>query len=145
MNTYETVFILRPELTTEEQEQQLEFFKGIITSNGGEISKVEPWGKLQFAYPLDDYTEGYYYLVVFATENAALINELQLRYKYSEEVLRSAVVRIDEKKFKLSPRREPVRRERRAPRDGARRPRGDEQTDSEQEVPAEEVEAEEAE
>ena len=65
MRTYETIFILKSELTTEEQEKHIEFYKENITSHGGEIVKMEVWGKQALAYPIEKSTEGFYVLIQF--------------------------------------------------------------------------------
>ena len=116
MRTYETMFILKPDLGPEALSEQIEFYKENITKNGGEILTVEPWGKLTFAYKLDRYSEGVYVLIQFNAD-IAYIAELERRYKFNENVLRHIIVMIDEKKFKLKPRKEAVRRERRPRRD----------------------------
>jgi len=115
MRTYETIFIVRPDVTTEEAEGILEFFKSNITDNGGEVLTVEPWGKIQMAYEIENFREGIYYLIQFKA-NEDYITELQRRYRYNEQVLRFIVVHLDEKKFKAKPKKDPVQRPGRKPR-----------------------------
>jgi small subunit ribosomal protein S6 len=101
--------VLNPELGADAQTEQIEFYKKSITDNGGEIINHEPWGKLTLAYKIEKFSEGIYNLIQFkaATEYVA---ELEKRYKFNENVLRYVVVMIDEKKFKLKPRKDPVKR-----------------------------------
>lgn len=112
MRTYETVFILQPELTAEEQEKNIEFYKENITNNGGEIVKVEVWGKQQLAYPIENKTEGIYVLIQFKANTDYVNAELEKRFQFNESVMRYVIVMLDEKRFKQNPRKEPVRRER---------------------------------
>jgi small subunit ribosomal protein S6 len=107
--TYETIFIVRPDLSQEEVDSTLEFFKGNIEQHGGEILKVEPWGKLTMAYEIEDYREGFYFLIQY-TASGNYNDELEKRYRYNEDVLRFSIVKIDEKKFKLKPRKDPAPR-----------------------------------
>ena len=109
MRTYETIFVLNPELGADVQAEQVEFYKENITKNGGEIIAHEPWGKLTLAYKIDKFGEGIYNLIQFKA-NTDYVVELERRYKYNENVLRYVVVMIDEKKFKLKPRKDPVKR-----------------------------------
>ena len=109
MRTYETVFVLKPDLGADAQSEQVEFYKENITKNGGEIINHESWGKLTLAYKIKKFSEGIYNLIQFKA-NTDYIAELERRYKYNEDVLRYIVVMIDEKKFKLKPRKEPVKR-----------------------------------
>ena len=112
MRTYETIFILKSELTTEEQEKHIEFYKENITSHGGEIVKMEVWGKQALAYPIEKSTEGFYVLIQFKAEGDYVNDELEKRYQFNEDVIRYVIVMLDEKRFKQNPRKEPVRKER---------------------------------
>lgn len=91
---YETVFIVKPELSEEAAKAVCEKFTGIITSNNGIVDNVSDWGKKKLAYPIDDLTEGYYYVVNF-TSGAALPAELDRIYNITDDILRSIIVRLD--------------------------------------------------
>jgi small subunit ribosomal protein S6 len=112
LRTYETVFLLSPELAPDGVSAQAEFYKDNIVKNGGEIITCDEWGKRELAYPIEGFREAFYVLIQFKAE-ARYIGELERRYKFNELVLRHVVVLIDEKRFKLKPRKDPVRRERR--------------------------------
>lgn len=116
MRTYETVFIVTPDLVQEDAMKVFEKFKEIITSNGGEIINDEFWGKLRMAYEIEDKSEGYYFLIQFNTDKD-IPAELETKFKYDESVIRSLVIKIDGKKFKLKKRSEMTQR---APRRGGR-------------------------
>ncbi|MBF0262219.1 MAG: 30S ribosomal protein S6, partial [Magnetococcales bacterium] len=60
MAYYESIFIVRPDLTTEQVEQVAARVAEIITANGGTILLHEMWGRRQLAYPLKKNTKGYY-------------------------------------------------------------------------------------
>ncbi|MDR2870855.1 MAG: 30S ribosomal protein S6 [Deferribacteraceae bacterium] len=128
MRAYETVFVLNPELGADAQAEQVEFYKDLITKNGGSITNIDAWGKINMAYKIDRFSEGIYTVVQFQG-TGALVEELERRYKYNEDVLRYIVVQLDEKKFKAKPRKDPVRRE--------RKPRRDNPTDEQSDIPAE--------
>lgn len=123
MNTYETVFIVRPDLQQDEIEKELEFYKNNIEQNGGRIIKVEPWGRVTMAYAIENYAEGYYYLIQFEADEK-YPDELTKRFRYNENVLRFVIVAIDEKKFKLNPRRDSGTK-RYTKKPGVRKPRED--------------------
>ena len=65
---YETVFIVNPDFTEEASKGFLEKFTGLITENGGMVDKVDEWGKKKLAYLIDDYSDGYYYVVNFTAK-----------------------------------------------------------------------------
>ena len=91
---YETVFIVNPELNEEAAKGLLDKFSAIITDNGGAIEKVDEWGKKKLAYLIEDYSEGYYYVVNF-TAPAAVPAELDRVFNITDGILRSIVVKLD--------------------------------------------------
>jgi len=117
---------MKPDLAADVQNGHVEFYKENITKNGGEIIAVVPWGKLTLAYKVKGCSEGVYTLIQFKADTSYVM-ELEKRYKYNEDIIRYAVVMIDEKKFKLKPRKDPVKRERRV----EKRPDGQEASDTE--------------
>ena len=144
MRTYETIFILKSNLTAEEQEKHIEFYKENITSHGGEIVKMEVWGKQTLAYPIEKQTEGFYVLIQFKSEGNYINEELEKRYQFNEDVLRYGIVMLDEKKFKQNPRKEPVRKERPADKAfKAKNENGEEVEEVQEETSAEEVQTQE--
>lgn len=106
MNKYELIYIIDTAVEEAERKGLIEKFNGIIVANGGEVVKVEEWGKRRLAYAIDYKTEGYYVYVAF---NGApeLPKELSRNLGINENVIRSQVVRLVEKKSSVKPR--PVR------------------------------------
>ncbi len=90
---YETVFIVNPELGEEAAKAMLEKFSGIITGNGGNIEKVDEWGKKKLAYLIEDYSEGYYYVVTF-TAGTAVPAELDRIFNITDGILRSLIIKL---------------------------------------------------
>lgn len=91
---YETVFIVNPDFTEDAAKGMLEKFSGIITENGGAIDKVDEWGKRKLAYLIEDFSEGYYYVVNF-TASAAVPAELDRIFNITDGILRSIIVKLD--------------------------------------------------
>ena len=92
MNKYECLYVIDAELNDEEIRASIEKFSGIVTDNGGEIEKVDEWGKRRLAYPINYKTEGYYVLMLFAAP-AELPAELQRNMKNDERIMRYVVER----------------------------------------------------
>ncbi|MGD9807654.1 MAG: 30S ribosomal protein S6 [Deferribacterales bacterium] len=136
MNTYETVFIVRPDLQQEELDKELEFYKNNIEQNGGKILKVEPWGKQTMAYDIENFREGVYFLIQFEADTE-YHKELTMRFRYNENILRFVLVCIDEKKFKLNPKRDTSGPKRYGKKPGGpRKPREEaEQSETTEETP----------
>ena len=90
MKKYESLYVIVPELNEEETKSVIDKFNDIITANGGEIVKVDEWGKRRLAYAINYKTEGYYVLVVFNGE-PALPAELERNLKNDEKIMRFKV------------------------------------------------------
>ena len=95
MRNYEAMYVLRPEMDEEQINAAIEKFSDIITANGGEVTKVEQWGKRRLAYEVEKLREGYYVLCYF-TGNTELPKELERNFKISDRVIRFLVVREGE-------------------------------------------------
>ena len=102
MNKYELIYIIDTTVEEAARKELIEKFNGIIAANGGEVVKVEEWGKRRLAYAIDYKTEGYY--VYVASE---LPKELSRNLGINENVIRSQIVKLLEKKSSVKPR--PVR------------------------------------
>ena len=92
MNKYENLYVISAELSEEEIKSVVEKFAAIITDNGGEIEKIDEWGKRRLAYPINYKTEGYYVLVLFAAPGEVPA-ELQRNLKNDERIMRYVVER----------------------------------------------------
>ena len=106
MNKYELIYIIDTAVEEEARKALIEKFNGIIAANGGEVVKVEEWGKRRLAYAIDYKSEGYYVYVAF-NGASELPKELSRNLGINESVIRSQVVKLVEKKSSVKPR--PVR------------------------------------
>ena len=94
MNSYEALYILKPDMEDEARAALIQAFGEIITADGGEIENVDEWGKRKLAYPINYIGEGYYVLVNFKA-NTALPAEFERRLKINDNVMRFMVIRKD--------------------------------------------------
>lgn len=95
MRAYETLYIIRPELDEEQTNAVLEKFKSLIENNGGEVTKLDKWGKRRLAYEIKHNREGYYALMEFNGE-AETAAELDRVFRITDEVLKHMIVREGE-------------------------------------------------
>lgn len=95
-NSYETLFVVNPQLSEEETKKVIDKFVSLIGTEGT-VTDVNEKGKQRLAYPIDDLNEGYYVLVTF-TASPALPAELERRFKIDENIMRSVVIRHSDKK-----------------------------------------------
>jgi len=88
---YEIVYVLRPDLSDEDRTKKVERIHGLITDNGGQVDKVDDWGKRVLAYEIKHYTDAYYGLSLFQMPPQA-VNPICERLNIDEEILRYQIV-----------------------------------------------------
>ena len=82
-------------MTKEIKQEIIEKYTALIQNNGGEVTKVDPWGKRRLAYEIDKIREGYYVLVEFNAD-VELPAELERNFRIADEIMRYMVVRVGE-------------------------------------------------
>jgi len=95
LREYEVMYIIKPGLEEDNYNQIIEKFNALVQTNGGEIIKVEPWGKRRLAYEIEKLREGYYVLMRI---NGApeLPKELERNFKIDDQIMRYLVIRVGE-------------------------------------------------
>ncbi len=97
ISSYETLFIVDVQQGEEGVKALVDKFTGLIAANGT-IESVDEWGKRKLAYPINDLTEGYYVLVNFKSAPTFPL-ELERVFGITDGILRSIVIKHDEKKL----------------------------------------------
>ena len=93
---YESVFIVNPELNEEDTQAIITRFKDLVAANNGNLESCDEWGKRRLAYPINDLNEGYYVLMTFIAP-PEFIAELHRIYNITDGILRSIVIRLEDK------------------------------------------------
>lgn len=94
MRRYELMLVFRPDAPDERTQAVVERITRMIVADGGQVVKVQPWGRRRLAYAIDRNREGQYHIVVFEAP-ATSIAEVERSLLITEEVLRHLVVRIE--------------------------------------------------
>ena len=94
MRKYEVIFIVKP-LDEEAINGFVAKFENIITTIGGNIDKIDRWGKKRLAYEIKDNTDGYYCLF-YITAEPAVINEVDRVMKITDEILKHMIIKDEE-------------------------------------------------
>lgn len=102
MRFYESVFVIRPDLSESQVEALSQKFAGIIKEQKGEVSKTEFCGLRTLAYRINKNRKGYYVLLNLTCESAA-ITEMERQMRLSEDVMRFLTIRVDELNPEPSP------------------------------------------
>lgn len=94
MRKYEVMFIVKP-LDEEGTNAVITKFENLINNNGGQVDKIDRWGKKRLAYLVNDFAEGFYVLVNFTAVPTTIL-ELDRIMKITEDILKFMIIRIDE-------------------------------------------------
>lgn len=87
MRTYETIFIVNPQLAGDEYTAVVDKFKGVLTDQQAEILKVDEWGTKRLAYTVKKNDQGIYVLVVFNAENS-VVKEFERRMRLDDSIIK---------------------------------------------------------
>jgi len=126
VRTYETLYILRPELQDEEAEAIAQNIESQITADGGSIVHSEIWGKRRLAYEVQKCSEGYYILVRF-TATPEFVERLENHFRLTDAVIRYLLLHFDEHTLRLEARQKKRKEAELQSAAAAARPRGERQ------------------
>ena len=88
MQTYETIFIVPPDLPGPRLDEFIEKIKSLVLSKeGGEIVSIEKWGRRRLSYPIRRQREGFYVFITFKA-HPSILAELTKLYRVSEDIIR---------------------------------------------------------
>ena len=91
MRQYEVMLILPAEADESVVGTAVDRITKVISDAGGEVGKIDRWGRKRFAYEIDKQPEGYYVAVEFQADPTAL-SELDRTLLLADEVVRFKVV-----------------------------------------------------
>jgi small subunit ribosomal protein S6 len=92
MRDYEVMTIHRPDLAEDEVESKIADLESHLSGSGAAVDGRDMWGKRRFAYEIDHLSEGYYSVVTFQAE-AAAVDSLDRMLSLADEVVRHKIVR----------------------------------------------------
>jgi small subunit ribosomal protein S6 len=92
---YEVIFIVDPDTQEDDMTKLTTNLSGVITDQGGTVTRNEVLGRRQLAYRIGRKNEGVY--VLFEVEGTgAEIAELERRMRVNDAIMRYMTVRVDE-------------------------------------------------
>lgn len=94
MRHYEIVFLVHPD-QSEQVPAMVERYTGLVKEAGGQIHRLEDWGRRQLAYPINKIHKAHYILMNIECGQATL-NELEDAFRYNDAVIRNLIIRRDE-------------------------------------------------
>lgn len=105
MNQYEVMYIIDTAIADQARIDLIERFSGLVAQGGGQIDRIDEWGKRRLAYAINYKTEGYY-ILMYISAPAELPRELERNFKINENILRYLVIKFE---GALPPKREPFK------------------------------------
>ncbi len=94
MRHYEIVFLVHPD-QSEQVPGMIERYTTTITKDGGQVHRLEDWGRRQLAYPINKIHKAHYVLMNVEASNDAM-EELTTTFRFNDAVIRNLVIRRDE-------------------------------------------------
>jgi small subunit ribosomal protein S6 len=101
MRHYEIVFLVHPD-QSEQVPAMVERYRTMITTGGGNVHRLEDWGRRQLAHSINKVHKAHYVLMNVECDQATLA-ELVGAFRFSDAVLRHLVIARDEAVTEPSP------------------------------------------
>ncbi len=116
MRHYEVVFLVHPD-QSEQVPGMIERYTQLMADSGGQIHRLEDWGRRQLAYPINKIHKAHYVLLNIECNGEAL-EELTTLFRFNDAVIRNLVIKtkaaVTEETFILKGEREGKERKQRA-------------------------------
>lgn len=94
MNNYEIMFIVKSTIEKDIVESTVNSFKKIITEHKGTIENFKELGQKQFAYPIKNEVNGYYYVLTIKSKSLT-IAEFDRKALIDENIIRHIIINLD--------------------------------------------------
>ena len=92
MRHYEIVFIVHPD-QSEQVPAMIDRYKALVTNTGGNVLRVEDWGRRQMAYLVQKLSKAHYICLNIECGNETLL-ELETAFKFNDAILRHLTVKM---------------------------------------------------
>ncbi len=90
MRHYELVFLVHPD-QSEQVPGMIERYSNMITQGGGNVHRVEDWGRRQLAYPINKIHKAHYILLNIECSKEVL-DEINTAFRFNDAVLRNLIM-----------------------------------------------------
>ncbi|KGQ59218.1 30S ribosomal protein S6 [Gallibacterium anatis] len=101
MRHYEIVFMVHPD-QSEQVPGMIERYTGSVKEAGGQIHRLEDWGRRQLAYPINKLHKAHYVLMNVEAPQG-VIDELETTFRYNDAILRNVIIRTKHAVTEASP------------------------------------------
>lgn len=95
LNNYETMYIIRPDITEDQVSQEVERYQTFLKQRGVEDLTIRNHGKKRLAYKIDKHQDGIYVQMNYRVDGS-VIAPLQREMRISENVIRFLTLSVSE-------------------------------------------------
>ena len=93
LREYETIFLVKPDLTDENVDRVKERVRGIVARDGGKVIRFTVWGRKKTAYPVEKQPRAIYVHTHYLGD-AKLVAEVERNLRNLDEVSRFISVKL---------------------------------------------------
>ncbi len=93
MRNYELMTITKAQIGDEKAKAVSKEISELITSNGGQVTKTDAWGKRKLAYEIKADREGYYDVIQFQLDGANIL-KIKSKLKLMDSVIRYLITAL---------------------------------------------------
>ncbi|MFT6434814.1 MAG: small subunit ribosomal protein S6 [Candidatus Azotimanducaceae bacterium] len=90
MRHYEIVFLVHPD-RSEQVPGMIERYSSIVKEGGGNVHRIEDWGRRQLSYPINKIHKAHYALLNVECGKETL-EEINTAFRFNDAVLRNIVI-----------------------------------------------------
>jgi len=91
---YELGIVVSPEASEDQTRAIIDRVAQVVATGGGQVVRVNAWGRRRLAYPIDHHRDGYYVFMDLVM-NPEEVAEVERNLRVSEEVIRHIIVKRD--------------------------------------------------
>lgn len=91
MRHYEIVFLVHPDQSAQVQ-SMIQKYQGIIKDGDGQIHRLEDWGRMHLAYPINKVHKAHYVLMNIECSDEVLA-EIENAFRFNDMVIRHLTLR----------------------------------------------------
>ena len=92
--SYETMFIIRPNLDEDAVDRSINAVEEFIKAQGGSVDSVDKKGRKRLAYEVNKMRDGYYVVISFKAKTDS-ITAIKRMMTLSEDIIRSLIVVVE--------------------------------------------------
>ena len=101
MRHYEIVLLIHPD-QSDQASAMVQRYTAIVKNSGGQVHRLEDWGRRQLSYPINKLLKAHYILMNIESEKEAMA-ELSDNFRFNDAVLRQLTIKVDRAITEMSP------------------------------------------